>query len=149
MLFRPMRAEYGRKPVRPFVLLETTYEGEHDSTPDQIRRQAYWAMLGGACGQFLGNNPLWHFDGPGLYPAKVTWMQALDSTGSRDLARLGALFRELPWHRLRPEENHSVVTDGYGKDGATALTARTPDGKLSVTYIPSTGTDVRELIVHP
>jgi hypothetical protein len=63
-IFRAMLAEYGRKPVRPFVLLETTYEGEHDSTPDQIRRQAYWAMLGGACGQFFGNNPIWHFDGP-------------------------------------------------------------------------------------
>ena len=65
-LFRPMLAEYMRQPARPFVLLETTYEGEHDSTPDQIRRQAYWAMLSGACGQFFGNNPVWHFDGPGL-----------------------------------------------------------------------------------
>ncbi len=146
-LFRPLLMEYARQPARPYVLIESTYEGEHNSTPDQIRRQAYWAMLGGGCGQFLGNNPLWHFDGPGLYPAKLTWVRALDSTGSRDMARLGALFRELPWHQLCPEENHAVVTDGYGKDATTALTARTPDGKLSVTYLPSTGIDARALTV--
>ncbi len=146
-LFRPLLAEYSIKPARPFVLIESTYEGEHNSTPAQIRRQAYWAMLGGACGQFLGNNPLWHFDGPGLYASKLSWVQAMDATGSRDMTRLGAFFRALPWYQLRPEQNHVVVTEGYGKEIATALTARTRDGKLSVTYIPSTGTETRELTV--
>jgi len=146
-LFRPLLAEYALKPARPFVLIESTYEGEHNSTPPQTRRQAYWAMLGGACGQFLGNNPLWHFDGPGLFPTEVAWVQALDSAGSRDIARLGALFRELEWNRLRPEEHHTVVVEGYGTDVATALTAVTPDRKLSVTYIPSTDTGTRELTV--
>ena len=95
-LFRPMLAAYRRGPVRPFVLVESTYEGEHDARPDQIRRQAYWAMLSGACGQFFGNNPIWHFDGPGLFPAKMTWLEALDSTGSRDMSRLRELFRLCP-----------------------------------------------------
>ena len=146
-LFRPMLAEYRRKPVRPFVLLETTYEGEHDSTPDQIRRQAYWAMLSGVCGQFFGNNPIWHFDGPGLFPAKMTWQQALDASGSRDIAFLRKLFIDLPWQQLMPEDNHAILAEGYGNDTATALTACTADRKLSVTYIPSTGTDGRELTV--
>ena len=147
MLFRPMRAEYGRKPVRPFVLLETTYEGEHGSTPDQIRRQAYWAMLSGACGQFFGNNPIWHFDGPGLFPAKMTWQQALNATGSHDIALLRKLFIDLSWHQLVPENNHAILVEGYGSGTATALTARTADRKLSVSYIPSTGTDGRKLTV--
>ncbi len=115
-LFRPVQAEYQRRPIRPFVLIESTYEGEHNSTPDQIRRQAYWAMLGGACGQFFGNNPIWHFDGPGLFPTKTTWKEALDGTGSRDMTRLRDLFVGLPWHRLEPEKNHEVVTDGYGEE---------------------------------
>lgn len=146
-LFRPVQAEYKRHPVRPFVLVESTYEGEHNSTPDQIRRQAYWAMLGGACGQFFGNNPMWHFDGPGLYPVETTWKEALDGTGSRDMTRLRDLFGILPWHRLEPENNHEVVTDGYGEGIATALTARTADKRLSVTYIPSTETAGRRLTV--
>ena len=142
-----MQEEYQRRPIRPFVLIESTYEGEHNSTPDQIRRQAYWAMLGGACGQFFGNNPIWHFDGPGLYPVKTTWKEALDGTGSRDMTRLRDFFVGLPWHRLEPEKNHEVVTDGYGDGVATALTARTADKRLSVTYIPSTGTESRKLTV--
>jgi hypothetical protein len=148
-LFQPVLAEYARKPARPFVLIESTYEGEHDSTPDQIRRQAYWTMLGGGCGQFLGNNPTWHFDGPGLFPSKLTWLQALDAAGSRDMARLGAFFRQIPWHELLPEENHSIVTEGYGKNTSAALTARTLDSKFSITYFPSAeGTGAREFYVE-
>lgn len=147
-LFGPVQKEYQRRPCRPFVLLESTYEGEHDASPDQIRRQAYWAMLGGACGQFFGNNPIWHFDGPGLYPVQTTWVEALDGTGSRDMTRLRDFFSALPWQRLEPEQSHAVVTDGYGDGTATALTACTADGRLSVTYIPSTGTASRTLRVN-
>ena len=68
---------------------------------EQIRRQAYWALLCGTCGQFLGNNPLWHFDGPGLYAVKQTWQEALNSPGSRDISRLASLFQPIPWHELR------------------------------------------------
>jgi hypothetical protein len=144
-LFRPLLAEYQRQPVRPLVLLETTYEGEHDSTPDQIRRQAYWAILSGACGQFFGNNPIWHFDGPGLFPARMSWQQALGATGSHDIALLRELFIHLPWQELVPENNHAIVAEGLGSGTTTALSACTADGKLSVTYIPSTGTGGREL----
>jgi hypothetical protein len=48
---------------------------------------------------------------------------------------------------LAPEDHHALLTEGYGSDTATALTALTADEKLSVTYIPSTGTDGRELTV--
>jgi hypothetical protein len=143
-----MRTEYERRPVRPFVLIEAIYEGEHDSTPEQIRRQAYRAMLGGACGQFLGNNPIWHFDGPGLFPTKTTWKQALGSTGSSDMARLRDLFLGLAWHKLQPERNHAIVTSGFGEGLATALTAQTADKRLSATYIPSTGMESRHLSIN-
>lgn len=146
-LFKPVLAEYDRRPVRPYVLFESTYEDEHDSRAEQIRRQAYWAMLGGACGQFLGNNPIWHFDGPGIFKPKMTWRQALDSVGSQDMARLRKLFISLPWQRLAPEQDHCMVTDGYGDGVATALTARSDDARCSVTYIPSTGMESRALIV--
>jgi hypothetical protein len=146
-LFWPLLVEYHRRPIRPFVLLESVYENEHDSKPEEIRRQAYWAMLSGACGQFFGNNPIWHFDGPGLYPVKITWQQALDGTGSRDMARWRRVFVQLPWHELVPEQDHVIVTKGYGKDTATVLTGRTPDKRQAVTYIPSTGTKSQELTV--
>jgi hypothetical protein len=146
-LFRPIRAAYRRQPTRPFVLLEAVYEGEHGAKPEDIRRQAYWAVLGGACGQFFGNNPLWHFDGPGLFPARTTWRRALGGTGSRDMARLGRLFARLPWHRLVPDPTPASLPRGREPDTATALTARTADRRLAVTYIPSTGTRTRALTV--
>src|ERR1039457_6377380 len=69
----------------PYVMIETTYEGEHNASAVQIRRQAYWALLYGAAGQFMGNRPIWLFD-PG-------WQAALDGTASRGMARVQALFR--------------------------------------------------------
>jgi hypothetical protein len=146
-LIESTRSEYDHRPIRPFVLIEAIYEGEHNSTPDQVRRQAYLTMLGGASGQFLGNNPIWHFDGPGLFPVKTTWKEALDGPGSRDMARLRELFAGLAWHRLEPERNHEIVTAGYGQGIATALTARTADKRLAVIYIPSTGIESRSITV--
>ena len=144
-LWRPLLAAYGRKPARPFVLIETTYGGEHDSKPEQIRRQAWWAMLCGASGQFFGNNPMWHFDGPTLFPHTNTWQQALDSTGARDIARLGKFLSARPWPRLVPDMEGKLVSTGAG-DGATRVTSsRSSDGSLAVLYIPADGQGPRNL----
>ena len=61
--------DYNRSPVLPTFLIESSYEGEHNSSEVQIRRQAYWSVLCGGFGHVFGNNPVWHFDGPTLYPA--------------------------------------------------------------------------------
>ena len=142
-----MLAEYERQPTRPFVMIESIYEGEHDAKPEQIRRQAYWPMLCGGCGQFFGNCPIWHFDGPGLFKPKLTWQQALDGIGSRDMTRLRELFAGLAWRQLVPEQGHEIVTGGYGMGVTRVLTSQTADRKLSVTYVPSTGIESRELTV--
>ena len=61
--------DYNRTPAMPFFLIESSYEGEHNSSEVQIRRQAYWAVLCGGFGHVMGNNPIWHFEGPTLYPS--------------------------------------------------------------------------------
>ena len=63
-LWQACRACYRNKAVRPFVMIGSAYEGEHRATADRIRRQAWWAVLSGGCGQFFGNNPIRYFDGP-------------------------------------------------------------------------------------
>jgi hypothetical protein len=143
----PLLKDYTRRPVRPFVLLESVYENEHESTPDQIRRQAYWAMLSGACGQFLGNCPIWHFDGPGLFKPKMTWKKALGDQGSKDMERLRAAFISRKWHLLIPDKEETVVVDGDDGKLNHATTAMTPDRRLSLTYLPSTGTATRTVKV--
>ena len=100
-------------------------------------------MLSGAAGQFFGNNPIWHFDGPTLFKYEGTWQQSLDSIGSRDLARLGAFFRSQPWTDLQS------VADGQfaagGEAGPRPLAARTANGTVTIVYVPAHGTGPREL----
>ena len=124
-------AERRRHPVMPFVLFETTYEGEHNASPVQIRRQMWWALLAGATGQFYGARPVWLFD-PG-------WREALQLPGARDLALFTALVRELPWSELVPDEAHRVVDAGLGElHGLDTLAAAvTADRTMLVAYVPS------------
>jgi hypothetical protein len=123
--------DYNRRPEMPFVLIESTYEGEHNASEVQVRRQAYWAILLGATGQFMGNRPIWLFD-PG-------WKSALDSVGARDMTRLFSVFASRRWFDLVPDQKHEIVTDGLGEfNGLDYLTAaETKDGKTIVAYLPS------------
>ena len=139
----------GPRPARPFVLIETLYEGEHDAKPERIRRQSWTAILSGAAGQFFGNNPIWHFDGPTLFPAPDTWQQALDNAGSQDMSRLGAFFRQHQWAALEPTED-PIATMGGGTPGATApVGAATRDKALTIVYVPSLGTVPQAVVVDP
>jgi hypothetical protein len=139
----PLRAAHDRRPQRPFVLIESTYEGEHDARPDQIRFQAWAAMLAGAAGQFFGNNPIWHFDGPTLFKFEGTWQTALDSTGSRDMSRLGTFFRAQRWTELRPAlDGQSAATSD---EGPPPIAATTADGAVTIVYVPAHGNGAREV----
>jgi hypothetical protein len=127
-------AAYNRVPTQPFFLIESSYEGEHNSSAVQIRRQAYWAVLSGGFGHVFGNKPIWLFD-PG-------WPAAMDSTGSLDLMQWGRFFRSRRWFDLVPDQKHEVVTDGLGEfNGLDYLSAaRTADGSLGLAYMPSART---------
>jgi Protein of unknown function (DUF4038)/Putative collagen-binding domain of a collagenase len=139
IVHRKLLADYNRKPVWPFFLIETTYEGEHNASEVQLRRQAYWAVLCGGFGHVFGNNPVWHFDGPTLFPVNKTWQESLDLPGSVGMMHWGRLFRSRPWYDLVPDQDHKVVTDGLGEfNGMSYLAAgRTPDGKTVIAYLPS------------
>ena len=126
--------DYDRKPVMPLFLIESIYEGEHNASELQVRRQAYWAVLCGEFGHVMGNYPIWSFS-PG-------WQAAMESPGSNALARWGRLFRSRPWFDLVPDKDHVVVTGGLGEFwGLDYLTAAaTPDGALVMAYMPTART---------
>jgi hypothetical protein len=139
---------YNRTPAMPFVLIESSYEGEHDSSAVQIRRQAYWSVLCGGFGHVFGNNPIWHFDTPGFFaqfangvlpPRKVTWKQAMDLPGSVGMEFWGELFRSRNWYDLVPDQKHEVVTNGLGEFNGLdyVAAARTPDGSTLIAYLPA------------
>jgi len=137
-------ADYNREPAVPFVLIESSYEGEHNAPPVQIRRQAYWALLRGATGQFLGNNPIWAF-----WPG---WQAAMDAEGSRSMAHLKRLFESRPWQTLVPDQfsfnpwyeldfasEKRVVVGGWGEQrGLDFLAAAyTADRRTLIAYMPT------------
>ncbi|OGO59569.1 MAG: hypothetical protein A2V85_06495 [Chloroflexi bacterium RBG_16_72_14] len=131
IVHRKLLEDYGREPVRPFILFESTYEGEHDASELQIRRQAWWALTCGATGQFFGNFPVWLM-APG-------WQAALDSPGARALSHLAAFVGEVEWWRLEPDIRRRLLVAGLGEanglDRATAAIA--PDGSSAVIYVPT------------
>jgi hypothetical protein len=124
-------ADYNRKPVRPNFLIETSYEGEHNSSEVQIRRQAYWAILCGGFGHVFGNLPIWSF--------KEGWQNALDLPGSVGMTYWGKLFRSRDWFNLVPDQDHKIVTSGLGEfNGLDYLAAaRTRDADTVIAYMPS------------
>jgi hypothetical protein len=127
---RLLERDWDSTPTRPFFLVESAYENEHESTQLQIRRAAYWSVLCGGNGHVMGNKPIWMFD-PG-------WQEHVASDGAANLSRFGALFRSVDWSTLVPDFEKALVTGGRGE--ARGLTqvgaARSGDGRLAMVYVP-------------
>jgi hypothetical protein len=128
--------EYSVAPI-PFFLLESTYENERDITTRQLRIHAYHALLSGAAGHVFGNNPIWHFDGPGIFPTSLTWRQALDGSGSRSMTHVWNLFAQRHWWTLEPDIDNTILTDGLGTGHGRAVAARSNDRSFAIVYIPA------------
>jgi hypothetical protein len=126
--------DHDRKPVLPYFLIEAIYEGEHNASEVQIRRQAYWSVLCGEFGHVMGNHPIWDFS--------AGWPAALDAPGSVAMMHWGRLFRSRPWQELVPDQEHQLVTGGlgefWGNDYVAA--AATPDGRTLIAYLPNART---------
>jgi len=132
-----LRSEYERRPIRPFILIESIYEGDYRASAQRIRRQAYTTLLNGAAGHFFGSNPVWNFSSPVKgFPTQVAWQTALDSQGSVDMSYVWRFFSRLKWAELLPEGGDRFVARLTGEsDSIPAVAAATRDGNLLVIYI--------------
>ncbi|WP_095448077.1 DUF4038 domain-containing protein [Ochrobactrum quorumnocens] len=128
------RSKSSRMPV---ILLEGAYEYERETTARMIRRNAYGALLGGAAGQFFGNNPIWHFTGPGVFTSDQKWQEALASPGARSMSVMKAIFDKIPWSQLKPDRDNEI--SGVDESYAAAL----PDRSLIVIYGDADGFKVK------
>lgn len=118
----------------PFVMIESAYEPDHNSTPQSIRAQAYQPLLSGACGQFFGNSPIWRFGVAEPPDDPLGWRESLDSVGARSMSVLFNLFAGLNWHLLTPDRDERLLTAGHG-EGAAA--AQATDGSFAMIYLPN------------
>lgn len=147
------KIDYNRSPAKPFFLIESGYEYPEGQMvwPYLVRRQAYWSILSGSTGTTYGNYYVWDF--------KTGWQTAMGHAGAYDMQYMYNAFNSRAWYNLVPDFNHSVVTAGYGTYDDTpnadppgngndyVTTARTSDGTLIMSYLPSTGTNARTLTV--
>ena len=129
--------QYEHHRDKPFFLMESAYENEHGANEYRLRMQAYQAVLSGAMGHVFGNNPMWHFDGPGLYAAPSGWKDELDSRGARSMTYLNDLFSSLQWWELEPDTSNALLYAGHGSDDARAVAARSRNGTFAVIYLPT------------
>jgi hypothetical protein len=133
------RKQYADAAAMPFFLIESAYEDEHDAGEWRLRLQTYQAVLSGATGQIFGNNPIWHFDGPGIYDAPATWRQALNSRGAQSMTVFCNLYASVDWWRLKPDLSNELVIDGRGSDReGRAVAALADDRSFALVYLPST-----------
>eukprot|EP01132_Coremiostelium_polycephalum_P012496 gene12496-15273_t len=121
-------------PVTPFFLIESIYEGEHNASEQNIRANAYGAILSGACGQIFGNNPIWHFGGPGVFEQPKTWQESLASRGAQSMTYLKAFFDKIAWWTLEPEQGKLLVAPNPLLPGE-AIGSLSVDGTLAVIYL--------------
>jgi hypothetical protein len=144
-----------RPKTTPVFMVEAVYEFEgngqpHVSTPWTLRRQEYWSLLSGATGQLYGNGYTW--------PFKADWKSHLDTPGASQMLHLKKFFETRPWYDLVPDQAHETLTAGYGTmlvhnasaageidSNDYATTARTADGSLVVSYLPTSRTVIVDM----
>lgn len=140
--YRPTYAQllvdYERTGFLPTVMVEANYEFENDWNANITgRRQEYWSLLTGACGQFYGNHFTWQF--------LPNWQANLNTGGSIQMGYVKALFAPRRWYDLVPDLSHVIVPAGYGTFATTgsvnasdyAAVAGTADGALAIVYMPT------------
>jgi hypothetical protein len=139
VLYRQYKKAYSQTPVIPFYEIESAYENEHNSTPQQLRSQAYWAILSGAMGHIFGNCPIWHFGGAKTWCNLTDWKAEMNNNGSVSMDYLQRLFKSRPWYLLIPDIEHRVLTSGFGSWGCKdyVTTAITSDSNTMIAYLPS------------
>jgi Protein of unknown function (DUF4038)/Putative collagen-binding domain of a collagenase len=118
----------------PFVLGESTYEGEHDEMGSalQARKQAYWTMLSGGAGHSYGS-PFWAVGSSEI--RGKDWRKVIELEGANTLQHLNTLLSTFDWTKLVPV--FPVQPEkGFAKNDY-AVTAITTDKRILVSYIPS------------
>jgi hypothetical protein len=107
-LFGLIAGNFSEKPPKPFLDGESIYE-DHPicwkpedgySTDEDVRRNAYWSVFGGAAGHTYGHHAVWQFleeDGDPQLGARGNWIDALEFPAGRQMQHLRALMESRPY----------------------------------------------------
>lgn len=142
-----LESTYAARPAKPFVDGEPIYE-DHPycwepekgfSTAQDVRRDAYWAVLGGAAGHTYGAHAVWQFNdgGGGSLGARGSWTDALTLPAAGQMRHLRELMESLPFGLGEPDP--SVLTSDAGSGADRVVANRASDRSYALVYTPSGG----------
>jgi len=135
--YQLVQGDYEKQPVKPTLLAEPAYEPNDavgdPTSPYEVRRSAYWAVLSGALGFSFGASET---NGQGGTAAEV--VADVNQPGELQLSNLIDLFNSIAWSQLTPDYAHQVIGGG-GSYGSTSWVsvAATSDHRTALAYDPS------------
>lgn len=143
-------ADYQKEPVKPVVNGEANYEDHPINWQPRngyfndfdVRRESYWAVFAGACGQTYGCHDVWQFYTKAREPvsaARTDWKEATNLPGASQMQHLAALMKSRPYLTRVPDQ--SLLKSSQGKDGDHCQATRDSEGSYAFIYIPN-GRDV-------
>jgi hypothetical protein len=152
-----IEGNYARTPPKPFLDGESIYE-DHPicwkpedgfSTPEDVRRNAYWSVFGGAAGHTYGHHAVWQFlteDGDASLGARGTWTEALDFPAGQQMRHVRALVESRPYLTRIPDQ--AIVTgDGVratrDAEGSSLMAYTTEGASFTVDTGVLSGTALR------
>jgi hypothetical protein len=147
--WRYIEKDYNRKPAKPTVDGEPSYEGIPQGLHDvneprwkdaDLRRYAYWSVFAGAFGFTYGNNSVIQMYNPkdkdAAYGAIVSWQEALNDPGAGQMIHLKSLMLSKgtkSYFSRVPDQ--SVIADfGDGEKYNRLMATRTDQCILIYTY---------------
>jgi hypothetical protein len=137
---------YAEDPPKPFLDGEPIYEDhpycwdappEGYSTPQDVRRDAYWSVFGGAAGHTYGHHAVWQFLDDGraaALGARGDWRDALGHEAAGQMRHLKALMESRPFATGVPDQG--LITSGAGRGPARLQATRAQDGAYLMVYSP-------------
>ena len=109
---KAVRESYEALPRMPVIDGEASYEMLNDNLPTEWTRRMFWlCLMNGAAGHTYGANGIWQCNRPGEPHGKsphggsygkISWSEAMNLPGSRQLGLAKALFVKYPWQQLEP-----------------------------------------------
>ena len=141
---------YKRAAIHPTFLYEARYEDTPYSPyvkPQDMRRQAYSALLSGASGHVYGQHPLWCFGATtGQLCPGGSWTTLLNDLGTQHMAQVRSAFNSRQWYNFKPDFAQTTGA-GFAVGGSPTswntmtspsyiARARSADKKLAMAYLP-------------
>lgn len=126
--WRYVREDYARRPVKPVLDGEPSYEnipqGLHDPkqpywTANDVRRYAWWSVFAGSFGHTYGENSVMQMHKTGEkagYGARTTWQEGINAPGSGQMQYLKALMLSRPYFERAPDESLVAGKNGTRHD---------------------------------